>query len=189
MKDKSPISLPQPQPFSAGLTLHSQGGGRQQVPSLSSSSYIIPSMDISLILGSSQGCTLLKDNLTTDVLAPGSPLPAHKYFFLEGNVKRREAEPVPCRDSWSICFSSALCNPFLGPPVRSSWAPLLLLCSLLILDVPYLSIPPKQQGTGMRSAPPHESVLSAHAHLPQGHVLSCIYTVLRKKQASVLVAL
>lgn len=65
----------------AGPTLHPHGRGRWRVPSPLASSYIIPSMDVFLISESGQGCRFLRDNSTTDILGPSSPIPAQKYFF------------------------------------------------------------------------------------------------------------
>lgn len=143
------------------------------MPSPLASNYIIPSMDVFLRSESGQGCRFLRDNSTTDILGPGSPIPAQKYFFfLEGNVKKREAEVAACGDNWPICSSSALRNPFLGPPAHSPLAPLLLLCSLPIVHVSHLSVPHKQQEPEMSSAAiasvqssPHMSICPGDTYL------------------------
>lgn len=65
----------------AGPALHPHSGGRQQVPSPSASSYTLSFTGISLMFERGQGCRFLRDNLVTDVLGLGTPIPLHKYFF------------------------------------------------------------------------------------------------------------
>lgn len=97
-----------------------------------------------------------------------SPTCPKNSIFLEGIVKRREAEMAPCRDNWPIHSSSTLHNPFLGPaaaPLLSAHSP----CPS--------SLPPEAEGNGDTLQGHHMGpVLPTCFPLPWGHTLGCVYT-------------
>lgn len=147
-----------------------------------------------LLTDRGQGCRFLRDNLATDVLALGSPIPAHKYPFWK--EKQREQSQIwhhagtktSARGSaglWPTSPISALCNPSLRPSPRFQSAPLLPFSSLRILLPPLC--PPPAAGKGEELWGHRMGlVLPTQGHLSQGHGLVHIYKAFRKKQASFL---
>lgn len=121
----------------------------------------------------------LGHNLATDTLGLGSPLPAHKFLFLEGIVMRREAEMAPCRANWPIHSSSTLHNAFRGPTA----VPLLSACSLC----PPALCPQKEQEMETHSVAIAGVQSSPHVSLCPGDTQWAVF--IQKKQTSFLVAL
>lgn len=121
----------------------------------------------------------LRHNLATDTLGLGGPQPAHKFHFLEGIVKRREAEMAPCRDNWPIHSHSTLRNLFLGPtsaPLLSAHSP-----------CPPALCPHTQQEMETHSVAIAWVQSSPHASLCPGDTHWAVF--IEKKQTSFLVAL
>lgn len=180
LKDKSPISFPESQSScrAVGPTIHSCGGGIQWVPSLLASSYILPFTGISLISERGQGCMILRHNLATDTLGLCSPLPAHKFHFLKGTVKRGEAEMSPA----GTTGPSTQVLPF----TIHSLVLLLLLFSVPIPHAPS-SLPPLAAGNGDTLCGHHMVQSSPHMSFCPGDTHWAVF--IQKKQTSFLVAL
>lgn len=133
---------------------------------------------ISLISERGQGCMILRHNLATDTLGLCSPLPAHKFHFLKGTVKRGEAEMSPAGTTGPSTQVLPFTIHFL--------VLLLLLFSVPIPHAPS-SLPPLAAGNGDTLCGHHMVQSSPHMSFCPGDTHWAVF--IQKKQTSFLVAL
>lgn len=193
LKDKSPISLPQLQPFPEELLdpLYipmAEAGVGCPLLWLPTTSSLLWTSSSDLRAAKVAGSSETTQPPTS--LGQAVPYLPRNTFFFGRKCEEEGGRGSTLRGQLAHLLQFCPSQPFPWTPSSLPIGP--AAAPLLPAHRPRLPSlrPPQAAGTGdelcgHRIGP----VLTPHVHLPRGHVLGCVYTALRKKQASFLVAL